>query len=79
MEIKGIPSEEVINRSRKKDHYFDDDYSPFLIEDPNSESSVLRIPESRPLEEAIPSTDKLFLDFVSKCLEFDPNERFLAS
>ena len=50
MEVKGIPSEKLIDQSRKKDHYFDSDYSPFLIEDPASEASVLRVPESRPLE-----------------------------
>jgi hypothetical protein len=34
MEVKGIPSEDLISRSRKRDHYFDTDFSPFLIEDP---------------------------------------------
>jgi hypothetical protein len=31
MEICGIPPEDVITKSRKKDHYFDTDFSPFLI------------------------------------------------
>ncbi len=35
MEVKGIPSEDLIRRSRKMDHYFDTDFSPFLIEDPD--------------------------------------------
>jgi hypothetical protein len=33
MEICGIPPETLIDKCRKKDHYFDTDYSPFLIED----------------------------------------------
>jgi dual specificity tyrosine-phosphorylation-regulated kinase 2/3/4 len=33
MELKGIPSEQMIDKSRKKDYYFDTDFSPFLIED----------------------------------------------
>lgn len=37
--------ETMIEKSRKKDHYFDTDYSPFLIEDPKY--GILRIPESR--------------------------------
>lgn len=45
MEICGIPSNELIDLSRKKDHYFDADYSPFLIED--EQLGILRIPESR--------------------------------
>jgi hypothetical protein len=33
MEISGIPQSDFIDKCRKKDHYFDVDYSPFLIED----------------------------------------------
>lgn len=31
MEMLGIPPNHVIDKSRKKDHYFDTDYSPYLI------------------------------------------------
>jgi len=70
MEVRGIPSESFISKSRKKDHYFDTDFSPFLIEDPNL--GILRIPDARPLSKAVPTTDKQMLDFMSKCLELDP-------
>ena len=30
MELSGMPPESMIDKSRKKDHYFDTDYSPFL-------------------------------------------------
>jgi hypothetical protein len=53
MDLKGIPSEELIERSRKKDYYFDTDYSPFLIEDP--QHGIMRTPDARPLSEAVPS------------------------
>ena len=53
MEICGIPSDKMIDKSRKKDHYFDVDYSPYLIED--EKLGILRIPENRRLEDAIPS------------------------
>lgn len=62
MEICGIPSPSIIDKSRKKDHYFDVDHSPFLIED--EQMGILRIPESRKLEEAVPCQDQLFLDFI---------------
>ncbi len=52
MEICGIPPASVIDKSRKKDHYFDTDYSPFLIED--EELGILRIPESKKLEDIVP-------------------------
>lgn len=37
--------ESMIDKSRKKEHYFDTDYSPFLIEDPAH--GIMRIPENR--------------------------------
>ena len=76
MEVKGIPSEELIQRSRKKDHYFDEDYSPYLIDDPDH--GILRTPETRPIHMAVPSKNKQMLDFIDKCLELDPELRFSA-
>ena len=76
MELKGIPSENLIDVSRKKDHYFDTDYSPFLIEEP--EFGILRIPESRLLQNAVPCEDEDFLNFIDGCLELDPRNRFSA-
>ena len=51
METPGIPPKIMIDKSWKKDHYFDDDYSPFLIED--DELGILRIPETKTLEQAL--------------------------
>ena len=62
MEICGIPSEKMIEKSRKKDHYFDVDYSPFLIEE--EELGILRIPESKRLEDCVQCDDKKFIDFI---------------
>lgn len=62
MEICGIPPPNVIDKSRKKDHYFDSDYSPFLIED--EQLGILRIPESKKLEDIVPCQDQLFLEFI---------------
>lgn len=76
MEIKGIPSSRLVDLSRKQDHYFDTDYCPYLIEEPGV--GILRIPESRPLSEAVPCEDAQFLDFIDRCLALDPAERFTA-
>ena len=51
MELLGIPPENVIDQSRKRDYYFDDDYSPYLIDD--DEVGILRIPNSRTIDEAL--------------------------
>jgi hypothetical protein len=48
MEICGIPPASLIDRTRKKEHYFDTDYSPFLIED--EEQGIMRIPDSKRIE-----------------------------
>lgn len=55
VEICGIPPENVIDASRKKEHYFDNDYSPYLIED--EELGILRIPLSKELKDAVPCED----------------------
>lgn len=62
MEVRGIPSEDLIRRSRKKDHYFDTDFCPFLIEDPDQ--GILRIPDSRPLSSRVLTSDTTMLDFI---------------
>jgi dual specificity tyrosine-phosphorylation-regulated kinase 2/3/4 len=76
MEVKGIPSDSMIDKSRKKDHYFDTDFSPFLIED--DDYGILRIPENKRLRVAVPSGDRMFINFLSRCLELDPEERMSA-
>lgn len=62
MEVMGIPPDHIIDKSRKKDHYFDTDYSPYLIQD--EENNIIRIPGTRSLQEAVPCQDELFLDFI---------------
>ena len=57
-----MPPETMIDKSRKKEHYFDSDYSPYLIED--EELGILRIPNSKQLYESVPSDDIMFIDFI---------------
>ena len=72
-----MPPESMIDLSRKKAHYFDTDYSPYLIED--EELGILRIPNSRTIKEAVPCEDAQLLDFIMCCVEIDPVRRFSAS
>jgi len=39
----------------------------------------LRIPESRNIKAAVPTSDPDFIDFIKKCLDFNPKSRFSAS
>jgi serine/threonine protein kinase len=47
-----------------------------LIEDPVH--GIMRIPENRTIETAVPANDPVFIEFILKCLEFDPTKRFPA-
>ena len=58
MELLGVPPNHVIDKSRKKEYYFDVDYSPYLIED--EKLGIMRIPCSRTLQEAIQTRDGMF-------------------
>ena len=77
MELKGIPKESMIDKSRKKEHYFDTDYCPYLIEEP--EVGILRIPDTRTMDQVFNGcVNEDLKDFVSKCLALDPEQRFTA-
>jgi serine/threonine protein kinase len=76
MELLGIPLPEMIDQSRKKEQYFDTDYSPFLIEHP--ELGILSIPESRSIEKTVPVSDPDFINFILRCLDLNPKTRFSA-
>jgi hypothetical protein len=62
MELCGIPPPSLVDQCRKKEHYFDVDYSPFLIED--EEQGIMRIPNSRKFEDVILTDDMSFVDFI---------------
>lgn len=63
----------MIDKSNEKGRYFYEDYSPYLTEHP--ENGTVRVPNSRSFEEALPTNDKLFFDFITTCLILDPEER----
>ena len=63
MELCGFFPESMIDKSRKKDVYFDKDYSPFLIEDPVK--GLLRVPNSISIYDCVPSEQWQFLDFIA--------------
>lgn len=56
MEYCGLPPDSMIDKSRKKEHYFDSDYSPFLIED--EKEGILRIPSTKKLDRAVKTDDE---------------------
>ena len=71
MEIKGVPPVELLEVSTRK-HLFFDGNLPKIV--PNSRGKK-RIPGSRKIEEKVRSRDDNFLDFIEKCLDWNPKTR----
>ncbi|KAF9178943.1 hypothetical protein BGZ50_007356 [Haplosporangium sp. Z 11] len=72
MEIQGIPDRYLIERSTRKKVFFDSNGNPKLVI--NSKGKKRR-PGSKTLGQTIKCSDVLFLDFISKCLIWDPERR----
>lgn len=72
MEVLGIPEKEYINRSSRKKLFFDIHGAPRVVV--NSKGRR-RKPGTKTLQTVLRCTDEDFLDFISKCLVWDPERR----
>jgi len=72
MEVLGLPPAHILAQSTRKKIFFDDSDSPMLV--PNSRGKI-RYPATKSLKSSIGCSSKTFLDFIQKCLEWDPKER----
>ncbi|KAI8842727.1 dual specificity tyrosine-phosphorylation-regulated kinase 4-like protein, partial [Chytriomyces cf. hyalinus JEL632] len=73
MELKGIPPPHIVAQgSRRKYHFEQSTGNPRPVT--NSKGKKRR-PGTRSLSAAVRSTDAVFLDFLDKCLEWDPERR----
>ncbi|KAF8967403.1 hypothetical protein BGZ46_000176 [Entomortierella lignicola] len=72
MEIQGVPDRYLVERSSRKKVFFDPLGNPKLVV--NSKGKKRR-PASKSLAQALKCNDPLFLDFISKCLIWDPEKR----
>lgn len=76
MELIGVPQPSIYKVSQRRHKYFkhksDTDYEPIMLK--NSKGK-LRKPKGKPLDFIIGDEDNDFLDFVRKCLIWDPEER----
>ncbi|CAG9321356.1 unnamed protein product [Blepharisma stoltei] len=69
---KGKPSESLLSKSRKRLSYFDNNDEPIYTE------KRFNFPSTKLLSEQLGGLDSKFVDFVQKCLEWDPDERITA-
>uniref|UniRef100_A0A182T4B2 Protein kinase domain-containing protein n=1 Tax=Anopheles maculatus TaxID=74869 RepID=A0A182T4B2_9DIPT len=72
MEILGVPSKEIFQLATRKRLFFDSRGVPRCI---TNSKGRKRKPGSKTLSQALRCNDTVFIDFVSKCLEWDPHKR----
>ncbi|XP_008543660.1 probable serine/threonine-protein kinase dyrk2 isoform X1 [Microplitis demolitor] len=72
MEVLGPPPESLISHATRRRLFFDSKGNPRCIV--NSKGRKRR-PGNKNVAIALRSNDPLFIDFVSRCLEWDPKER----
>ncbi|KAI0646766.1 hypothetical protein C8Q79DRAFT_1067692 [Trametes meyenii] len=73
MEVLGVPDKDFINRSSRKRLFFDTTGAPRPVVNTKGKR---RRPGTKTLAQALKNpSDDLFVDFISKCLVWDPERR----
>ncbi|KAJ7470446.1 CMGC/DYRK/DYRK2 protein kinase [Mycena latifolia] len=72
MEVLGTPDKEFVNRSSRKKLFFDPNGAPRAVI--NSKGRRRR-PGTKTLAQVLRCNDEEFVDFISKCLVWDPERR----
>jgi dual specificity tyrosine-phosphorylation-regulated kinase 2/3/4 len=72
MELKGVPEEYLLNLASRRKFFFDNENNPMIVE--NSKGRKRR-PNSKTLKNKLSCTDAEFLDFIDKCLDWNPVDR----
>ncbi|KAL8696407.1 MAG: hypothetical protein Q9201_007675 [Fulgogasparrea decipioides] len=72
MEVFGPPEKHLIEKSTRKKLFFDSLGKPRLTV---SSKGKRRRPSSKTLQQALKCEDESFLDFISRCLRWDPDRR----
>ncbi|KAK7403820.1 serine/threonine protein kinase, CMGC, dual-specificity [Neonectria punicea] len=72
MEVFGPPEKHLIEKSTRKKLFFDSMGKPRLTV---SSKGRRRRPSSKTLQQALKCDDEVFLDFLTRCLRWDPDRR----
>lgn len=72
MEVLGVPDDSLLERSTRRKLFFDSNGVPRPVVTSRGHK---RRPNSKSLYHAMRSNDELFLDFVARCLTWDPERR----
>ena len=71
MELKGVPPLEVIHEATRRKAFFDSDYNPTVEYDKYRRGP----PSSKKLPSLMRTMDMDFVNFIDRCLEWDPKIR----
>lgn len=77
MEYIGLPSVEILSKSKKRSCFFEFDYKSnqyIPLKYMNSRGKV-RIANTKRLQDFLKGADDAFISFVKRCLEWDPSKR----
>lgn len=72
IELKGTPPRSLIEQSPRYSIFFDEDLSPRLVTNSRGKK---RLPATKELAQVLKCNDPVFLDFIERCLEWDPLKR----
>ncbi|MBW0486163.1 hypothetical protein O181_025878 [Austropuccinia psidii MF-1] len=72
MEVLGMPDKYLVDRSSRRKLFFDSTGTPRPVV--NSKGRRRRV-GSKTLQSVLKTDDELFIDFISKCLAWDPERR----
>ncbi|CAG9333127.1 DYRK4_1 [Blepharisma stoltei] len=72
MEIKGIPPVALLKKATKTELFFDSELNPKIIANSRGKK---RYPGTRSLQEKSMSSDKKFLNFIERCIDWNPDTR----
>jgi len=72
MEVLGAPPTSVVQASSRRTSFFGKNCEPLFLKDKKGRT---RLPGTRPLGKAVGTTDAVFLDFIARCLTWDPAAR----
>ena len=72
MEVRGIPPAALLKLATRNKSFFDEECRPKIV--PNSRGKK-RYPGTKNLHDILSGTDKLYQDFILRCLDWDMNTR----
>ncbi|XP_055338237.1 dual specificity tyrosine-phosphorylation-regulated kinase 4-like isoform X2 [Paramacrobiotus metropolitanus] len=75
MEILGLPPRKILTTAPRARYFFDSLGNPTRLINSRGKK---RIPGTKPLHSILKTSDRRFLDFMKKCLEWDPHLRATA-